>query len=106
MNLFKISIVVLLGLVTGLVALLAFVVNDTQTQLLGVEEQQLKVNKEQHIEYLYSTYRSNINSCKELAKEEGKDEAFIKENCITPVNNSIIGQWLKEWGRDDLLITE
>lgn len=101
-KLFKIILTV--GL--GILILVVFLIYDTQLQTLGVDKQQLKINKERHIEALYSTYKNNIDTCKKVASDASKDAQFIQDNCIKPVNNSIVGQWLKEWGREDLLITK
>lgn len=109
MNLFKASLLV------GVVFLIlgVFLLSDSQNKLVELNKQlaedskqQLKISKERHIESLYSTYKSNIDTCREAARNAKKDENFIQENCIKPVNDSIVGQWLKEWGREDLLVTE
>lgn len=64
-----------------------------------------EIEKERHIEALYSTYRANMSSCRAEAEEAEMDEEFIQENCVDEINNSIIGQWLNE-RRPDLVITE
>ena len=109
MNIFKASIVI--GIVIIILAL--FLISDSQMKLVNLNKQladdskvQVKINQETHIESLYSSYKNNIDSCKEVANQANKDEAFIQDNCIKPVNNSIVGKWLKEWGREDLLVTK
>ena len=67
---------------------------------------QLKIQTQAHIDALYSTYQANIQSCEAGAREAEKDEAFIKENCIKPINESPIAEWLKEWGYGHLLVDE
>ncbi|MBU1327285.1 hypothetical protein KKB64_05135 [Patescibacteria group bacterium] len=85
----------------------SFVQNLQETQKnYEVNQQDFKINKERHIEALYSTYKDNIDTCRKAARDAYKDEQFIQENCIAPVNKSIIGQWLKDWGREDLLIVK
>lgn len=68
--------------------------------------QQLKIQTQTHVDALYSTYQANIQSCEASAREAEKDEAFIKENCIKPINESPIAKWLKEWGYKRLLVDE
>lgn len=109
LDLFK--AIVIIGIV--LLTMGLYLINDSLTNTLAVNrqmledsKQQVKINKERHIEALYSTYKSNVDTCKEAASQAKKDESFVKENCIKPVNNSIVGQWLKEWGREDLLVTK
>lgn len=66
----------------------------------------LKIEKQAHIKDIYSDYKSNIDSCKATALEMKKDQLFIDQNCIKPLNDSILGKWLTEWGYGDLLITK
>ena len=65
----------------------------------------LKVQDEAHVDNLFTVYQNNISTCSRQAREAERDEAFIKENCIKPVNESIIGQWLQERGYGSLLET-
>ncbi len=71
-----------------------------------IAAQQLKIQTQAHIDALYSTYQANIQSCEAGAREAEKDEAFIKENCIKPLNESPIAKWLNEWGYGQLLVKE
>lgn len=109
LDLFK--AVVIIGIV--LLTLGLYLINDSLTETLAVNrqmledsKQQVKINKERHIESLYSTYKSNIDSCKDAARNAKMDENFIQENCVKPVNDSIVGKWLQEWGREDLLVDQ
>ena len=68
--------------------------------------QQLKMQTQTHVDALYSTYQANVQSCEASAREAEKDENFIKENCIKPINESPIAEWLKEWGYGYLLVKE
>jgi|SRR6185503_17790747 len=71
-----------------------------------VAKEQLKIQKETHILSLYSTYKSNIDGCKQEAIAQKKDEEFIQANCIEVINSSMLGKLLKEWGQEDLLIKQ
>ena len=71
-----------------------------------IEAQQLKIQTQAHVDALYSTYQANMQSCEAGAREAEKDEAFVKENCIKPINDSPIAKWLKEWGYGHLLVNE
>lgn len=64
------------------------------------------IQREQHLLSLYSTYRGNIDSCTALATQQGKDEQFIKDNCVKEINSSLIGISLKKWGKPELLVSE
>ena len=68
------------------------------------QKEQLKIQREQHILGLYSTYKNNIDTCTQLAKQAGKDDLFIKDNCIKEINSSLIGKAIVEWGRSELLV--
>lgn len=70
---------------------------------LQVQREILKIQEEGHIDSLYTVYQNNIATCRVQARERNRDESFIKENCIKPVNQSIIGQWLQERGYGSLL---
>lgn len=74
--------------------------------LFTIQQQELKISQEQHIINLYSSYKNNIDTCKRLAVEAKKDNIFIQENCIKPINSSLVGNGLKDWGKSDLLVTE
>lgn len=71
-----------------------------------IKTRQLKIQTQAHIDALYSTYQANIQSCEAGAREAEKDEAFIKENCIKPINDSPIAEWLREWEYGHLLVKE
>lgn len=73
---------------------------------LLVQEQLLKMTKEQHIINLYTAYKNNMDSCKSLANQSNQEKAFIQENCIMPINNSLVGKGLVDWERSDLLVRE
>jgi len=91
-----VSIVIFLGLFYG------FLKN--QSQQIAVLQEQLKIQKETHILSLYSGYKNNIDGCKREAATQKKDEKFIKENCIDVINASLLGELLKGWGKENLLI--
>ena len=69
-------------------------------------QEQLKIQKETHIIGLYSEYKNNIDGCKREAATQKKDEQFIKENCVDVINASLLGESLKGWGKENLLITK
>lgn len=76
----------------------------TQTEEeLDIQRKILKIQEEAHIDNIYTVYQNNIATCRRQALETGKDQVFINVNCITPVNQSIIGQWLQDRGYGDLL---
>lgn len=77
-----------------------------QTQQIAALQEQLKIQKETHILGLYSEYKNNIDGCKREAATQKKDEQFIKENCIDVINASLLGESLKGWGKENLLITK
>lgn len=77
-----------------------------QTQQVSVLQEQIKIQKETHILSLYSEYKNNIDGCRREAATQKKDEQFIKENCIDVINASLLGESLKGWGRENLLITK
>lgn len=68
------------------------------------QKEQLRIQKEQHILSLYSSYKNNIDTCTSLATQAGKDMQFIKDNCINEINSSLVGKALTEWGQSNLLI--
>lgn len=87
----------LIGLIGGCLAFL----KRSEVELM---EKQLKIQTEAHVNALLSTYQANIQNCEASAREAEKDEAFIEENCIEPINASPIAKWLDEWGYSHLLV--
>lgn len=77
-----------------------------QIQQVSVLQEQIKIQKETHILGLYSEYKNNIDGCKREAATQKKDDKFIKENCIDVINVSLLGESLKGWGKENLLITK
>lgn len=77
-----------------------------QTQQISVLQEQIKIQKETHIIGLYSEYKNNIDGCKREAASQKKDDQFIKKNCIDVINASLLGESLKGWGKENLLITK
>lgn len=71
-----------------------------------IRAQQLKIQTQAHVDALYSTYQANIQGCGAGAREAEKDDAFIEENCVKPINDSPIAKWLREWGYEHLLTEE
>lgn len=78
----------------------------TQAKQNELVTEQLKIQKEGHILSLYSAYKGNMDSCKAEAQKAKKEDEFIKANCIEAINSSVLGQSLKEWGKESLLITK
>lgn len=101
MSLYKITIVVLLSFLVSSTCLI-FV---TQREMVTIQKEQLDLAKDAYLDGVYATYKGNIDTCKEAAKQAKKGQEFIEENCIKPVNDSIVGQALKKWGRNDLLVS-
>ncbi len=101
MNSQKTLNILVLGLI-GAILILAYILY--QEMLLA--RAQLKIAGENHIISLYSSYKNNMDSCKSLALQDNKDITFIMENCIKPINSSLVGKGLYDWGRSDLLISE
>lgn len=77
-----------------------------QSQQISVLQEQIKIQKETHTLSLYSEYKNNIDGCKREAATQKKDEQFIKANCIDVINASLLGESLKGWGKENLLITK
>lgn len=88
-------------LVVGILAAMALFLYN----IFILQQDQLKISKEQHILNVYSSYKNNIDSCISLAKQAQKDNQFIQANCIDVINSSLVGTALKDWGRSDLLVT-
>ncbi len=57
-----------------------------------MQYQQYKIANETHIADLYATYNNNMTACKQEADKAKKD---VQSNCIKPINDSIVGKWLK-----------
>ena len=77
-----------------------------QNQQISTQREQLKIQKETHILGLFSEYKNNIDGCKGEAITQKKDQQFIKENCIDVLNSSLLGESLRGWGKESLLILE
>lgn len=71
-----------------------------------IKSKELTIQTEAHVDSLYSTYQANIQSCEASAREAKKDDKFIRENCVRPINDSPIADWLKDWGYENLLVKE
>ncbi len=73
------------------------------SKMVEIEEKKLVIEQEKHIDNLYSIYQENMSVCKKNATEQGKNESYIKENCVNVINNSIIANWLKDRGYGNLI---
>ena len=101
----KIEYLLILFSLIGIIVVL----NANYSRLYNMDltsKEMLEIEKQAHIKDLYSDYKSNIDSCKATALEMKKDQLFIEQNCIKPLNESILGKWLTKWGYSDLLITK
>ncbi len=72
-------------------------------KMVGIEEKKLSIEQEKHIDNLFSIYQENMSICKKNATEQGKNNDYIKENCINVINDSIIANWLKDRGYGNLI---
>ena len=70
---------------------------------IGVQQDTYKIREEEHIDNLYGIYQSNLSGCMAKAEEEKKDNAYINEVCVNEINNSIVADWLIEYGYEELL---
>lgn len=68
--------------------------------------EQLKIQRESHILNVYSTYKSNMDLCRQDAAAQKKEKEFIQANCVEALNSSVLGKSLQDWGKEDLLIIE
>lgn len=101
--------VIFFAIVTvGIFAFLYLFNSYVQNQNLQVSfaKEQLQIQKETYIKSLFAEYKNNIDSCRLEATTQKKDEQFIKENCIDVINKSLLGENLRSWSREDLLITK
>ncbi|MFW5885319.1 MAG: hypothetical protein ACOCUF_03785 [Patescibacteria group bacterium] len=103
---FLVFLVFLIVLALSWIAFALVYQNVLRSERLSVEQERLEIEKEQHIDNLYSIYKQNLLNCKKEAISSKKDETYIKENCIEPINNSIIANWLKNRGYEHLIKTE
>lgn len=95
-------------LIVGVIGFLffAFLFTQNQSMQISLTREQAKVQKEEHLLTLYAEYKNNIDNCRQAALSQGKDEDFIRINCIEVINSSLIGELLKGWNREALLITK
>ncbi|OGI25779.1 MAG: hypothetical protein A3J76_00965 [Candidatus Moranbacteria bacterium RBG_13_45_13] len=75
----------------------------TNSKLMEIEKKKLSIEEEKHIDNLYSIYQENMSTCKKNAIDQGKDESYVKENCVAVINNSVIANWLKDRGYGNLI---
>jgi len=88
------------------VVFLSYLFVQNQKEQISLLEEQTRIQREAHILNIFAEYQANINSCRQEALTQKKDEEFIQANCIEVINSSMIGDLLTEWGRSDLLITK
>lgn len=86
--------------------LFSYIFTTNQSSQLSLIEEQTKIQREAHILNLYAEYRNNIDNCRQDALSQDKNEEFIKVNCLDVINSSLIGDLLREWGKENLLITK
>ncbi|PJA02234.1 hypothetical protein COX73_01850 [bacterium (Candidatus Gribaldobacteria) CG_4_10_14_0_2_um_filter_36_18] len=97
---------IIIGIFTiiGLVSIYSLItLVNIKEQELDLQKKQAAVTEEEHIDKLFSIYQNNIATCAAQAQKNKKDKDYIMENCIKPINDSIIAQWLVERGYGDLL---
>ena len=99
----RVFLVLIFLIFAGFVSFMMFLNYIQKEDELAIQQGMLKIQEEAHIDNLYTVYQNNISACRGQAREAGRDAAFIQENCINPVNQSIIGQWLQERGYGSLL---
>lgn len=88
------------------IVFLSYLFVQNQKEQISLLEEQTKIQREAHILNIFAEYQANINSCRQEALAQKKDEEFIQANCIEVINSSMIGDLLTEWDRSDLLITK
>ena len=103
MSTFQKAIVAIIFILGGVLLYFLFITIDIQMQKLEIQRKQLMISEEQHIDKLFSIYQNNIAACITQAKKNNRDDNYINENCIKPINNSIVAQWLIERGYGNLL---
>ena len=100
----KFIILISIGFGIALLYLILLSVN-IQRQEVTINKERLLIEKEEHVDKLYSIYQNNITACISQARKGNKNKDYIVENCIKPVNESIIAIWLKDRGYENLLKT-